>query len=118
MHPPREKYYLTTVTLEEIGLSCGNSFALDISRNAVAIKYPHYVKKLEENPFSVFDSWRDYELKNKTYSLKSIFNYYRVGKPSGNWETIFFEESIEVQLTKECEVIDVIYLSGIVTIQT
>ena len=109
--PVREEYPFGSVPLNEIGLSCSDQAAMDIAHKAVTNKYPKLVKKLNENPFSLFESSYGGNAGNMKhmYSLKAIFNYYSIGDPQYGE---FFEESIEVTMTKDCEVMDVIYLKG------
>jgi hypothetical protein len=108
-HPPRQEYPYISGSLSQIGLSCNDTFALDAAEKAVLRQYPKLEKKLKNNHFSIFRSWYggDAGKMKHTYSLKAIFNYYSIGNPS---EGKYFEESIEVRMTKNCEVDDVIYL--------
>lgn len=113
--PAREEYPFGSIPLNKIGLSCSDQAALEVAKKAVSDKYPKLVKKLNANPFSLFESSYDINGGDKkyTYSLKAIFNYYSIGEPQyGN----FFEESVEVTMTKDCEVMDVIYFKGKVEI--
>ncbi len=108
-HPQRQTYPYIGDSLDQIGLVCTNDQALILARDAALEKFPELEKKLTENPFSIFKSWYggDTGKMSYKYSLKAIFYYYSLGKPE---EGKYYEESVEVLMTKNCVVNDVIYL--------
>lgn len=102
------EYYIKSVKLAEIGLLCDDNEALRLAEKAVGSKYPGLIAKLRQHKFSIFDALYSGR-SGYVYSLKSIFNYYSVGKDDSGE---FFEESVEVLMDKNCKVDDVIYFKG------
>jgi len=102
------EYPFKSGKLSEMGLSCSDAEALNLAEKAVKDKYPSLSSKLEQNKFSVFSvsyaGSGDY-----VYSMKSIFDYYSIGRSDLG---TFFEEYVEVVLEVDCEIKDVVYFKG------
>lgn len=109
-----DEYFVKSISLDELGLSCSNSEAIEIAYQAVRDEYPRHLEKLDKNPFSVFSPvYGDFDGKiEQRYKLKSILGFKRINMKSMHGR--YYEESIEVSLSEECDLRDVVYFKGVV----
>ena len=106
-----EEYYLKA-PIEFLDVNCSKKEALEVAGLAVKEKYPEHYKKFSNKGFTVFSTpYGDRFSGIKNWGeLKSILGY-KLIEP-GPQGAIYYEESIEVFLTQDCKVLDIVYFKG------
>ena len=116
-----DKYYIENLD-ENPGhhnLACTNDEAKEIAKNAIKLEYPDHYNKFISNGFSLYSpSYGDYKEHKmiQLYTYKSILGYKEIehyaGVDSFSGGGSYYEESLEVFLSKECKVYGVDYFKG------
>lgn len=108
-----EEYYILPQDPDEfLQLNCTAERAIEIAFQAVEEKYPKLMGRLKKSGFSQFSTpySSEYGGQKKYGELKSIFGYKGIEHGPGGAK--FYEESVEVHLSIDCDVLNVNYFKG------
>jgi hypothetical protein len=110
--PWDDKYFIKSSSKGHNDLTCTSEEANDIASRAIKKKYPRHYKRFLEKRFTLFSPvYGNFGgVMQSRYNFKTILGYKKIEHSTYNGS--YYQESIEVSLSKECEVLDVVYFKG------
>lgn len=110
--PWNDEYFQTTDMDGHHNLSCTNDEAKVIASAAIKREYREYYSEFLEKGFSLYSpTYGEYRgVETRYYTYKSILGYRKISHQ--RYGGSYYEKSIEVVLSEQCEVLGVDYFKG------
>lgn len=110
--PWEDEYFQKTSMDGHHNLDCTNDVAKEIAVKAVKDEYPEHFKAFLKKGFSLYSPiYGDYKGKQRwRYTYKSILGYKKIEHLRNGGS--YYEKSIEVSLSKSCQILGVDYFKG------
>lgn len=110
--PWDDEYFVKDNSGGHTHLDCGNNEGTKIASAAIAEEYPNHYKRFLEKGFSIWSPVYG-EVNGEIqwhYTYKTILGYKKI--EHSRYQGSYYEESIEVALSQDCRVLDVVYFKG------